>query len=64
MTIPCNQEPTIERIDKKLDIIDSKIDSFIQRTTVLETTMGFIKTGFLVFITPIIIMVIKHYYFK
>jgi hypothetical protein len=57
-THECDQEPIISRIEKKVDSIDDKLDSFLNKTTRLETQMGFIKTGFTVIIAPLLIYVL------
>ena len=44
----CSQEKIISRIEEKIDILDVKINRFIERTSILETKMGFIATVVLV----------------
>lgn len=56
----CKQEPTIRNIDKKLDIIDAKLDRYLEKTTRMETKMGFISTGFVVLIAPMIVGIIVY----
>jgi hypothetical protein len=56
----CKQEPTISRIDKKLDVIDEKLDKFLEKTTRIETQMGAVKTGFVVVLGPAIVAAITY----
>lgn len=61
---PCEQEPIIERIEKKIDSIDDKLGKYLEKTAILETKMGFITTGLLVVVVPLILAVIKFYFIK
>ena len=54
----CKQEPVIHNIDKKLDVIDAKLDKYLEKTVQTETKMGFITTGLVVLIAPIIVGII------
>jgi uncharacterized membrane protein len=57
----CKQEPTISRIEMKIDNIDEKIDRFIERIATLEASMGFIKGGVLYVIIPIVLCLVGAY---
>jgi hypothetical protein len=58
--IECRQEPTILRIETKIDSIDEKLDRYNQKTVVNETQIGVIKTGFIVVVGPIIVGLIIY----
>lgn len=49
----------MERIEGKLDKIDSKLNTYIEKTmektTRLETKVGFITTGFIVLVAPVVV---------
>ena len=64
MTHICNQESSIERVEKKVDSIDAKLDKYLEKTTVLETKMGFVTTGVLVVVVPLLLAIIKFYFIK
>lgn len=51
----CKQDTSIERIEAKIDKLNEKIDTYLKKTTVLETKMGFISTGLLTFMVPILV---------
>jgi hypothetical protein len=57
----CTQEPTISRIDKKIDVIDEKLDKYLEKTIQTETRVGFITTGFIILIAPVIVGVILFF---
>ena len=64
MNHKCTQEPSIERIEKKVDSIDAKLDRYLEKTAVIETKMGFITTGILVVVVPLLLTMIKFYFSK
>ena len=64
MTHICDQESSIERVEKKVDSIDAKLDKYLEKTTVLETKMGFVTTGVLVVVVPLLLAIIKFYFIK
>ena len=57
----CSQESSIERVEKRLESIETKIDKFIQRVTVLDTQFGFVKTGLLVVVVPVLVYIIQQF---
>jgi hypothetical protein len=44
-----------DRIETRLDSIESKIDRFIERITKIETAQGMITTGFVVVVAPVVV---------
>lgn len=63
----CKQEPAInaisrqvDKIDTKVDKIDEKLDAFIERQAKTETKLGFISTGFLVLVAPVLVGIILY----
>ena len=51
----CKQEPTISKIERKLNNIDLKLDRFLVKTTRIETIIGILKAIFIVIIAPVLV---------
>lgn len=56
----CKQEPTISKIEKKLNNIDLKLDRFLVKTTRIETIIGILKALCIVVLGPIIVGVVIY----
>lgn len=54
----CKHKPDECRVEKKLDIIESKLDCFIERISKVESSVNVVKGIFRFLVIPIIIIFI------